>query len=210
MRRRATDGVAAPAKVGILLSGRGSNFQALHRAVARGDLPAEIVLVVSNVEGAPGIETARSLGLETVVLPHAGLKRREHDLQVVEALRRAGAEWVCLAGYMRILSPAFVEAFPERIVNIHPSLLPSFPGLHAQEQAWDYGVRVSGCTVHLVDDGLDSGPIVAQAAVDAEECVGADELSARILEQEHVIYPAAMARLLSETWRVEGRRVVFG
>lgn len=198
------------ARLGILLSGRGSNFQALQRAVARGDIPGEIVLVVSNVEDAPGIETARSLGLRTIVLPHAGLKRREHDIRVVEALRSAGVEWVCLAGYMRILSPAFVEAFPERIVNIHPSLLPSFPGLHAQQQAWDYGVRVSGCTVHLVDDGLDSGPIVAQVAVDVEGCADADELSARILEQEHILYPAAMARLLGESWRVDGRRVVFG
>ena len=196
--------------MGILLSGRGSNFQALQRAVASGDIPAETVLVASNVEGAQGIEAARSLGLDTAVLPHSGMKRREHDLRVVEALRKAGAEWVCLAGYMRILSTAFVEAFPERIVNIHPSLLPSFPGLHAQQQAWDYGVRVSGCTVHLVDDGLDSGPIVAQVAVDAEGCVDAEELSARILEQEHVLYPAAMARLLRESWRVEGRRVVFG
>lgn len=201
--------MSRPASLGILLSGRGSNFQALQLAVARGDIPGEIVVVASNVEGAPGIDTARSLGLQTVVLPHAGLKRREHDLRVVDALRSAGAEWVCLAGYMRILSPAFVEAFPERIVNIHPSLLPSFPGLHAQQQAWDYGVRVSGCTVHLVDDGLDSGPIVAQAAVDAEGCADADELSARILEQEHVLYPAAMTRLLGEAWRVEGRRVVF-
>ncbi|MDA8019272.1 MAG: phosphoribosylglycinamide formyltransferase [Thermoanaerobaculia bacterium] len=198
------------ARLGILLSGRGSNFQALQRAVASGDIEAEIALVVSNVEGAPGIETARSLGLATVAIPHEGRKRREHDLLVVEALREAEVDWICLAGYMRILSPAFVEAFPERIVNIHPSLLPSFPGLHAQEQAWDYGVRVSGCTVHLVDDGLDSGPIVAQATVPVDGCADAEELSARILSQEHVLYPRAMGRLLSERWRVAGRRVVFG
>jgi phosphoribosylglycinamide formyltransferase-1 len=195
--------------MGILLSGRGSNFEALHRAVERGDVDADIALVASNVEGAPGIETARSLGLDTVVLPHAGLKRREHDLGVVEALRRADVHWVCLAGYLRVLSPAFVQAFPERIVNIHPSLLPSFPGLHAQQQAWDYGVRVSGCTVHLVDQGLDSGPIVAQEVVSVAGCGDSDELSARILEQEHVLYPRALARLLSETWRIQGRRVVF-
>ena len=198
------------ARLGILLSGRGSNFQALQRAVASGDIPAEIALVVSNIEDAPGIERARSLGLDTVVLRHAGLRRRQHDLRVVEALRRAEVDWVCLAGYMRILSPAFVEAFPERIVNIHPSLLPSFPGLHAQEQAWSYGVRVSGCTVHLVDDGLDSGPIVEQVAVEVAGCADADDLSARILAQEHRIYPRAVSRLLSERWRVEGRRVVFG
>lgn len=198
------------ARLGILLSGRGSNFQALQRAVARGDIPAEIALVVSNVEGAPGIETARSLGLETVVLPHVGLKRRQHDLRVVEALRDAAVDWVCLAGYLRILSPAFVEAFPERIVNIHPSLLPSFPGLHAQEQAWDYGVRISGATVHLVDAGLDSGPIVEQVAIEVDGCTNADELSARILEQEHLVYPRAVSRLLTEPWRVEGRRVIFG
>lgn len=199
-----------PVRLGILLSGRGSNFQAIQQAVARGDVEAEIALVVSNVGDAPGLETARSLGLETVALPHAGLKRRAHDLRVVEALRQAGADWVCLAGYLRILSPAFVDAFPQRIVNIHPSLLPAFPGLHAQQQAWDYGVRVSGCTVHLVDDGLDSGPIVAQTAVEVDGCADADELSARILEQEHLLYPRALARLLSESWRIEGRRVVFG
>lgn len=202
--------MSRPVRLGILLSGRGSNFLAIHRAVAEGRIGAQIALVVSNVEGAPGLDRARGLGLATRLLPHAGLKRREHDLRVVEALRGAGVDWICLAGYMRILSPDFVEAFPDRIVNIHPSLLPSFPGLHAQQQAWDYGVRVSGCTVHLVDRGLDSGPIVAQHAVEVAGCRDADELSARILEREHVIYPQALARLVSEPWRVDGRRVVFG
>lgn len=200
---------AGRARLGILLSGRGSNFQALHRAVEEGELGADIALVVSNVADAQGIETARSLGLATEVVPHAGWKRRRHDLRVIEALRAARVHWVCLAGYMRILSPAFVEAFPERIVNIHPSLLPAFPGLHAQQQAWDYGVQVSGCTVHLVDQGLDSGPIVAQAAVEVEGCADVDELSDRILEQEHTLYPRALKRLLGEGWRIQGRRVIF-
>lgn len=199
-----------PARVAVLLSGRGSNFLALREAVASGDVPAEIVLVLSNQPDAPGLAKAAGFGLPTASLPHRGLSRREHEERVVEALRDAGAEWVCLAGYMRILTPCLIDAFPRRIVNVHPSLLPAFPGLDAQRQAWDYGVKVSGCTVHLVDHGVDTGPIVMQAAVDTEGLDSADELASRILKQEHRLYPRALRRLLAEPWRIDGRRVVFG
>lgn len=197
------------ARVAILLSGRGSNFLALYAAMERGDVPARIVLVVSNVEGAAGIERARELGLPTAVIPHRGRRRREHEALVVEALRRAEAEWVCLAGYMRVLTPLLIEAFPLRILNVHPSLLPAFPGLDAQKQAWDYGVRWSGCTVHLVDRGVDTGPIVLQAAVETEGLSSAEALAARILDQEHRLYPRALARVIREPWHLEGRRLIF-
>lgn len=196
-------------RVAVLLSGRGSNFVALREAVERGEVPAETVLVVSDHPDAPGLAKAESFGILTAAIPHQGLKRREHEERVLAALRRADVEWVCLAGYMRILSPLLIEAFPQRILNIHPSLLPAFPGLDAQQQAWDYGAKVSGCTVHLVDTGVDTGPIVMQTAVEVEGLASADELASRILEQEHRIYPRALARLLNEPWRVEGRRVVF-
>lgn len=217
-----SDAPRGGARIGVLLSGRGSNFLALHRAIHGPDAPgeagrdprfaaagAEIAVVLSNVAGAPGVEKARDLGLAVELVPHRGLARAEHDERVLAALRPHDVEWICLAGYMRILGEAFVEAYPERILNVHPSLLPSFPGLHAQRQAWDYGVRVSGCTVHLVDAGLDSGPIVAQAAVEVAGCGDADELASRILEEEHRLYPRALARLLAEDWSVRGRRVVF-
>ena len=193
----------------ILLSGRGSNFLAIHAAIERGEVPARIVLVASNVADAPGLEKARELGLPALAIPHQGLPRRVHEEKVVAALREAGAEWICLAGYMRLLSPAFVQAFPRRIVNIHPSLLPAFPGLDAQEQALAHGVKVSGCTVHLVDEGLDSGPIVVQRAVPVLDGDTPGTLSARILEQEHQAYPEALRRLLTEPWRVAGRRLLF-
>jgi phosphoribosylglycinamide formyltransferase-1 len=197
--------------IAILLSGRGSNFLALHEAIERGELPAEIVLVASNVAGAAGLDKARRLGLKTVCRPHReASSRAEHDRQMVAALREAGAEWVCLAGYMRRLGGEFVRAFPRRILNIHPSLLPAFPGLDVHRQALDYGVRVSGCTVHLVDEALDNGPIVVQRAVPVADGDGEEELAARILEQEHEAYPEALRRLLTENWRLEGRRVVFG
>jgi phosphoribosylglycinamide formyltransferase 1 len=203
------------ARLGVLLSGRGSNFLAIHEAIERGDLPAEIVLVASDRPDAPGLARARELGLATAVVapqaaPGKAEAREAHDARLAEALRGAGAEWVCLAGYMRLLSPGFVADYRHRIVNIHPSLLPAFPGLHAQRQALDYGVRVSGCTVHLVDEGLDSGPIVVQRAVPVADGDDEDALAARILEQEHRAYPEALRRLLTEPWRVEGRRVVFG
>jgi phosphoribosylglycinamide formyltransferase-1 len=201
-------------RVGILLSGRGSNFLALHAAMTRGDaeprIPAEIALVVSNVEDAPGLGKARELGLPAVALPHRGEPdRRAHEAKVDAALRAAGVEWVCLAGYMRRLSPDFVAAWPRRILNIHPSLLPAFPGLDAQAQALAHGVKVTGCTVHLVDAGLDSGPIVVQRAVPVLDGDTPRSLSARILEQEHRAYPEALQRLLTEPWRVEGRRLRF-
>jgi phosphoribosylglycinamide formyltransferase-1 len=197
--------------LGVLLSGRGSNFLALHAAIERGELPARIALVVSNVAGAPGLGRARELGLPAVAIPHRDEPSRQaHEEKVIAALREAGVEWVCLAGYMRLLSPGFVVAFPRRVVNIHPSLLPAFPGVDAQEQALAHGVKVSGCTVHLVDEGLDSGPIVVQRAVPVLDGDTPRTLAARILEQEHRAYPEAMRRLLTEPWRIEGRRLNFG
>ena len=199
------------ARVGILLSGRGSNLLALHEAMSRSALPATIALVVSNKEEAPGLERAQELGLETVCLPHRGEPSREsHDAKVVAALRRASVEWVCLAGYMRLLSSAFVDAFPSRILNIHPSLLPAFPGMGVQQQALDWGVKVSGCTVHLVDKDLDHGPIVNQRAVSVLDDDNSESLSERILAQEHEAYAEALKRLVTEPWQVVGRRVVFG
>lgn len=197
-------------RLGILLSGRGSNFLAIQRAVERGEVPAEIALVVSNRAEAAGLAAARELGLATALLPHRHEPdRAAHEAKVVAALEAARVEWVCLAGYMRLLSPGFVSRFRHRIVNVHPSLLPAFPGLDAQRQALEYGVRVSGCTVHLVDEGLDSGPIVVQRAVPVVDGDSAQSLAARILDEEHRAYPEALRRLLSEPWRVEGRRLVF-
>jgi phosphoribosylglycinamide formyltransferase-1 len=198
--------------IAILLSGRGSNFLALHAAIGRGEVPARIVLVLSNVADAAGLAKARELGLPVVAVPHQGEPggRRAHEEKVIAALRESGAEWVCLAGYMRLLSPDFVAAFRRRILNIHPSLLPAFPGLDAQEQALAHGVKVAGCTVHLVDEGLDSGPIVVQRTVPVLDGDTAASLSARILEAEHQAYPEALRRLLSEPWRIDGRRLTFG
>ena len=198
------------ARLGVLLSGRGSNFLALHAAIERGELPARIALVVSNEADAPGLARARERGLPAEAIPHRGQPRDEHERKVIAALREAGVEWVCLAGYMRLLSPAFLAAFPRRIVNIHPSLLPAFPGVDAQAEALEHGVKVSGCTVHLVDEGLDSGPIVVQRTVPVLDGDTPAILSARILEQEHQAYPEAMRRLLTEPWEVQGRRLHFG
>lgn len=202
----------APARLGILLSGRGSNFLAIHEAIGRGEVPAEIALVVSNRPEAPGLAKARELGLPAVTLPHgAGANHRaDHEAEVIRALAEARVEWICLAGYMRLLSPGFVARFRGRILNVHPSLLPAFPGLDAQHQAFEYGVKVSGCTVHLVDEGLDSGPIVVQRAVPVAGDDTAESLATRILAEEHRAYPEALRRLLTEPWRVEGRRLVFG
>ncbi len=200
-----------PARLAILLSGRGSNFLAIHEAIERGEVPAEIALVVSNRTDAAGLVRARELGLEAVALPHEAAPDREaHEARVLAALEAERVEWVCLAGYMRLLSPAFIARFPHRILNIHPSLLPAFPGLAAQRQAVEYGVRISGCTVHLVDEGLDSGPIVVQRAVEVADGDTPETLAARILEEEHRAYPQALRRLLSEPWLMEGRRLVFG
>ena len=201
----------SPARLGVLLSGRGSNFLALQAAIAQGELPAEIALVVSNVADAPGLQRARELGLPAAAIPHQGEPdRSSHERRVLYALVEARVEWVCLAGYMRLLSPPFLAAYPRRIVNIHPSLLPAFPGTDAQRQAVEHGVKVSGCTVHLVDEGLDSGPIVLQRTVPVADDDTAETLAARILVEEHRAYPAALRRLLTEPWEVVGRRLVFG
>ncbi|MGC8916390.1 MAG: phosphoribosylglycinamide formyltransferase [Thermoanaerobaculum sp.] len=200
----------ARARLGVLLSGRGSNFAALAQACQRGEVPAEIVVVVSNRPEAPGLSRARELGIPAVAVPGKGLSRQEHEEKVLAVLREFQVGWVCLAGYMRLLSPRFIAAFPNRIVNIHPALLPAFPGLEAQRQAWEYGVKVSGCTVHLVDAGCDTGPIVVQKVVEVRDEDTPETLAARILEQEHVAYPQALRWLLTRPWRIEGRRVVFG
>lgn len=196
--------------LGILISGRGSNMKSIVRACASGFLPAEVALVLSNRRDAPGLEWAREKGLETAVLSHRKFASREdHDRAVVARLAAAAVDWVCLAGYMRLLSQEFVAAYTHRILNIHPSLLPAFPGLHAQQQAWDHGVRVTGCTVHLVDAQLDHGPIVVQRSVEVCEGDTVESLADRILEQEHLAYPEAIRALLKRSWAVEGRRVVF-
>jgi len=197
--------------VAILLSGRGSNFLALHGAMERGELPATIAVVVSNVPEAAGLEKARALRLPTVSLPHRlEPSRLAHEARVLEAIRHAGAEWVCLAGYMRILSASFVAQHRQRILNVHPSLLPAFPGVDAQRQAWEHGVKVAGCTVHIVDDHLDHGPIVLQRTVPAYDDDDPMALAGRILAEEHLAYPEALKRLLSRPWSVHGRRVEFG
>jgi phosphoribosylglycinamide formyltransferase-1 len=196
-------------RLAVLLSGRGSNLVALADACARGEVPAEIVVVVSNRADAPGLERARERGIAVVVVPSKGKTREDHEREVIAALEAAGAEWICLAGYMRLLSPEFIGRFPNRIVNIHPALLPAFPGLDAQHQAWDYGAKVSGCTVHLVDAGCDTGPVILQRTVPVLDDDTAETLAARILEQEHVAYATALRMLLTRRWRLDGRRVVF-
>ena len=196
-------------RIGVLLSGRGSNFEALADSISAGRIPnAEIAIVVSNREGAPGIDRAHARGLATRVIPSKGLEREPYDRQVVAALHEANVDLVCLAGYMRLLSPHFVAAFPQRILNIHPSLLPSFPGLESQKQALDYGVKFAGCTVHFVDENLDAGPIVLQAVVPVEDNDTEDTLSARILKEEHRIYSEAVRIVLEGKFKLEGRRVI--
>jgi len=195
-------------KIGVLVSGRGSNLQALIDAARRGALGGEVAVVVSNVEGALGLERARQAGIPAVFRDHRGKKREAFDAEIVEVLRAHHVDLVCLAGFMRLLSPVFVRAFPGRIVNVHPALLPAFPGLEAQRQAWEHGAKVSGATVHLVDEGLDSGPIVAQEAVPVLSADTPDTLAARILEVEHRLYPRAVRLLLEGRCRVEGRRVI--
>jgi phosphoribosylglycinamide formyltransferase 1 len=197
-------------RLAILLSGRGSNFLALDEAVRSGHLPAEIVVVISNRADAPGLERAGELGYETVVLSHRDFSgREEHDLAIAREIEARNADLVLLAGYMRILSGAFIERFRNRILNIHPSLLPAFPGADAQRQAWEYGVKVAGCTVHFVDEGVDTGPIVVQRTVEVKETDAPEDLAARILEQEHRAYVEAVRRLCTEEWTIEGRRVKF-
>ena len=196
-------------RLAVLLSGRGSNFQAIHEAIGRGDLAAEIVCVLSNRPGAPGIARAREYGYAAHVVDHkAFANRAAHEEEVLRVLDAARPDFICLAGYMRLLGPSFVERWRNRIVNIHPSLLPSFPGVDAQAQAVAYGVKVSGCTVHLVDEHLDAGPIVVQRTVPVLDDDTAETLSARILVQEHQAYVEAL-RKLAGRWRIDGRRVVF-
>jgi phosphoribosylglycinamide formyltransferase-1 len=196
-------------RIGILLSGRGSNFEALADSIAAGRIPgAEIAIVISNRDGAPGIERARERGFPARVIPSKGLEREAYDRQVVAALQEAGVELVCLAGFMRLLSPYFVAAFRGKILNIHPSLLPSFPGLEAQKQALEYGVRYAGCTVHFVDENLDAGPVVMQAIVPVLDDDSPETLSARILKEEHRLYSEAVRLVLEGHYRVEGRRVI--
>jgi phosphoribosylglycinamide formyltransferase 1 len=186
-------------KLAILLSGRGSNFIAIYEAIKRGDLNANICCVISNVENAPGLNHAREFGLTALCIPSRGIERLEYDRILVTELRPFDPALICLAGFMRILSPQILKEYPSRILNIHPALLPSFPGLHAQRQALQYGVKISGCTVHLADEGVDTGPIVMQRAVEVMESDTEETLSARILEQEHQIYWRAIAQMLDKT-----------
>lgn len=196
-------------RIGVLLSGRGSNFIALADSVAAGRVPnAEIAIVLSNREGAPGIEKAAGRGIEARVIPSKGLEREAYDKLVVAALRENNVDLVCLAGYMRLLSPHFVKAFPMGILNIHPSLLPAFPGLESQRQALEHGAKFSGCTVHFVDENLDAGPIVLQAVVPIQDGDTAETLAERILQQEHRIYSEAVRIVLEGRYRMEGRRVL--
>jgi phosphoribosylglycinamide formyltransferase-1 len=194
-------------KLGILLSGRGSNFLAIAESVRQGRIPARIAVVISNRPEAAGIEHARQLGLDALVIPSRGISREDHDSTVIAALQKHGVDLVCLAGYMRLLSPEFVRAFPHKILNIHPSLLPAFPGLDAQKQAVDYGVKVSGCTVHFVDEHLDHGPILVQRAVPVLEGDDEHTLAARILEQEHIAYTDAINLALDGNYEIAGRCV---
>ena len=196
-------------KLGILLSGRGSNFEAIADSVQAGRLPAEIAVVISNRADAPGLESAKRRGLKAVLIPSKGRIREEHDRDVIAALREAQVDLICLAGYMRLLSPEFVRAFPNRILNIHPSLLPDFPGLEAQKQAIAHGAKVSGCTVHFVDEHLDHGPIILQRTVPVLEGDDEHSLATRILEQEHIAYTEALRRLIAGEVEIEGRKIVI-
>jgi phosphoribosylglycinamide formyltransferase-1 len=200
--------MAALKKLGILLSGRGSNFEAIADSIQAGRLHAQIAIVISNRADAPGLESAQRRGLNARLIPSRGRVREEHDAEVVAALRQAQVDLICLAGYMRLLSADFIRAFPNRILNIHPSLLPAFPGMEAQKQALEYGVKVSGCTVHFVDEHLDHGPIVLQKTVPVLDGDDVHSLSARILEQEHMAYSEAIALVLSGDVEVKERRVV--
>jgi phosphoribosylglycinamide formyltransferase-1 len=195
-------------KIGILISGRGSNMVAIAEAVLSGRIPdSEVAVVVSDKTGAEGLNKAHSRGIETLVIEKNGRKRGEHDAEMIAELKKRNVELVCLAGYMRLLSAEFVQAFPNRILNIHPSLLPSFKGLDAQKQAIDYGVKVSGCTVHFVDENLDHGAIIAQRTVDVLNEDTAETLAARILEHEHALYIESIARVVTERIEIRGRRV---
>jgi phosphoribosylglycinamide formyltransferase-1 len=195
-------------RLGILISGRGSNFEAIAESVAAGNIDAEIAVVISNRPGTRGLEIARERGLNAVCLPSKGLDREVYDRMVLAELAKNSVDLVCLAGFMRLLSATFIRQFPGAILNIHPSLLPAFPGLDAQHQALEHGVRITGCTVHFVDEDLDSGPIILQAAVPVQDDDTVDVLSARILAAEHRIYSEAIRIVLAGRYRIVGRRVV--
>lgn len=195
--------------LGILLSGRGSNFLAIHENIRQGKLRASIVCVISDQAAAPGLGAAAGLDIPSYFINPAGRPKAQFESEVVEKLEFHGAQLICLAGYMRILSPAFVRRFPGRIVNVHPSLLPAFPGLHAQRQALEYGVRISGCTVHIVDAGMDTGPIIRQIAVPVDPGDDEQSLADRILQQEHRAYSLALADLIENKYVINGRRIEF-
>ena len=196
-------------KIGVLLSGRGSNFEAIARNVQAGEIPAEIAIVISNKEDALGLARAKEMGLATCFIPSKGKEREAFDREVVAVLKEYQVDLVCLAGFMRILSPYFIREFPRRILNIHPAILPSFPGVEAQKQALEYGVKFTGCTVHIVDEGVDTGPVVCQAAVPVLDDDTVETLSARILKEEHRIYSEAVCLLVEDRIRIEGRRVLL-
>ncbi|HEX4309687.1 MAG TPA: phosphoribosylglycinamide formyltransferase [Acidobacteriaceae bacterium] len=194
-------------KLGILLSGRGSNFLAIADAIDQGKIPnAQIAIVLSNLADAPGLAAARDRGLHAIAIEAQGRKRAEHDAEIIATLQAHSIDLVCLAGYMRLLSSGFIQAFPQRILNIHPSLLPAFPGLDAQTQAFAYGVQIAGCTVHFVDEQLDHGVIILQRSIPVLADDDPHTLAARILEQEHLAYPEAIARVLSGKYKINGRR----
>ena len=197
-------------RIGILLSGRGSNFEAIARNIAAKTIDAEIAVVISNRADAKGLETARRLGIPAQCIPSKGVDREAYDGMVTAELKARGVEWVCLAGFMRLLSAVFIREYPNRVINIHPSLLPSFPGLEAQKQAFDHGVRLTGCTVHFVDEQLDSGPIIIQAPVPVQDDDTVETLSARILQEEHRIYSEALRIVIGGDYRIDGRRVIRG
>lgn len=197
-------------QLAILLSGRGSNFEAIAENINSGRLDASIAIVISNRADARGLQVARERGLNAIALPSKGLDREAYDRRLIEELRRQPVDLICLAGYMRLLSASFIREFPNRILNIHPSLLPAFPGLDAQHQALDYGVKVSGCTVHFVDEYLDAGPILLQAAVPVQDDDTEQTLAARILKEEHRIYSQAIRIVLTGRYQIAGRRVVLG
>ncbi|HKN26081.1 MAG TPA: phosphoribosylglycinamide formyltransferase [Candidatus Acidoferrum sp.] len=198
-------------RIGVLLSGRGSNFEALAESVAAGRIPgAEIAIVISNQPDALGLKRAEARGIATRMIPSKGLQREAYDRQVVAVLQEHKVDLICLAGYMRLLSPYFVAAFPQKILNIHPSLLPSFPGLESQKQALEHGVKFAGCTVHFVDENLDAGPIILQAVVPVLDSDDEHTLSERILKEEHRIYSEAVKIVLEGNYRIEGRRVLHG
>lgn len=194
-------------RIAILISGRGSNMNAVLDAIDQGRLEAEVAVVISNIESAAGLLTAQRRGVETLVISHKGRTREEHDREMMTAIEARDVTLICLAGYMRLLSSMFVRSFENRILNIHPSLLPAFPGVDAQRQALEHGVKITGCTVHMVDEQLDHGPIVMQRAVEVRDDDTVDGLSARILENEHQIYAEAIGKVLGREFRIEGRRV---